>query len=78
MAALTTNDELHAQAFSFCVNFLIKPLGHFIGREKAKVPTFRGKGADRIVKSQFVEEHQLTHEGIVPWCCKNVPTGRYV
>ena len=73
VTALAADNELDAEALGFCVDLLVEALHHLVGGEETEVTTLGVEGTDGEVESEFVEEHELPHEGVVPWGCENVP-----
>ena len=64
MAAFATQDPLGAQTFGFGVHLGVELLGHVEGGEGTEVAAFRGIGGEGVVQIQFVEQHQVAHEGV--------------
>jgi len=75
VAAFAAQDPFDAKALGFGVHLGIQPLHGFVGGEEAEVAAFRGVRAPGVIQPDFVEEHQITHEGVGAGVGKDVPRG---
>ena len=75
VAAFAAQDPFDAQPLGFGVHLGIQPLHGLVGGEKPEVPALRGVGAPGVVQPDFVEEHQVAHEGVGAGIGKNVARG---
>ena len=64
VAAFPAKDPFDAEAFGFIVHLGVETLHHFVGRERTEVATFRRISAPGIIQTDFMEQHQITHQSV--------------
>ena len=76
VAAFAAQNPLGAQTFGFGVHFGVELLCHVERGKGAEVAAFRRVGREGVVEIQFMEQHEVAHEGVDAGVGKHVAGGR--